>query len=57
MFVHGPSQNMDLQRFMSYFVVRGRFAAIDWIVGYSFMIFGVLTLLSEIFQQYHGDQF
>jgi hypothetical protein len=26
---HGPSQNMDLQRFLSYFVVRGSFAAID----------------------------
>jgi hypothetical protein len=39
MFVHGPSQNMDLQRFLSYFVVRCRFAAIDWIIGYFFYDF------------------
>ena len=52
-----PSQKMDFQCILSYFVVRGRFAAIDCIVGYSFMIFGVLTLRSEIFQLFHGDQF
>jgi hypothetical protein len=45
------------EQFVSYVMQKKIKGRIDDVNDFDFLIFGVLTPLSAIFQLYHGDQF